>query len=98
MNRSFIKHGHNLANKVFGDEDGKRQDLCADQLHHLQREDTHRPQRLAGMKAVIQFKDWFKCGQSVRFLPQRQWLHSSGTPGWTHCLVVCCKTTETEMQ
>ena len=30
-----VEHRHDLANKIFGDEVGEWQNLCADQLHHL---------------------------------------------------------------
>lgn len=35
-----VQHGHDLAHKVFGNEISKGQNLCADELDDLRKEDT----------------------------------------------------------
>lgn len=40
MNGASVEHGHDLANKVFGNKISKRQNLCADELDDLKKKDT----------------------------------------------------------
>lgn len=85
MNGASVEHGHDLANKVFGNEISKWQNLCADELYNLKKEDTTSVccllKKISGMELQI------VCS------PQHQRLHSSEILEWRDYLGACCKTT-----
>lgn len=84
MNGASVQHGHDLANKVFGNEISKRQNLCADELDNLKKEDTTSVCCLL-KKIIIGMELQSVCS------PRHQRLHSSEIPEWRDYLGACCR-------
>lgn len=84
MNGASVKHGHDLANKIFGNEISKRQNLCADELDDLKKEDTT---SVCCLLKTIGMELQSVCS------PRHQRLHSSEILEWRDYLGACCKRT-----
>lgn len=83
MNGASVEHGHDLAHKVFGNKISKWQDLCADELDDLKKDDATSVCRLL-KKRIFGMELWVVCS------PRRQRLRSFEILEWRGYLEACC--------
>lgn len=57
MDGPSVEHGHDLTDKLFGEEIGVWQNLCTDQLHHLEDKTHKNDTKINKTRTLLNFSD-----------------------------------------